>query len=507
MPHNTLKDKSSETRGVISPTQGGRPPSRTSAGHQSFKAKVRPYVKTQPASAASWPTKDLCAAYDWPRNLDGGGIIAIIEVGGSWIQSDIDEYFKQEGLPAPHVVDVTVDGTENRAGAAPNSADREVTADIQIAGASYAVATGKAATIRVYWSKDITAAILMATLDGCDVCCVTWGADEEIWGRSAALALEEAALEATVAGMIIFAASGDNDSSDGGQTPSNVDLPASAPHIIGCGGTTKSRKSETVWNSTPGRSDGRGTGGGYSRYFTPMPTWQVGAPHASGRMVPDLAANADPSTGYEIIFRGAREVAGGTSAATALYTGLFAAFGCKLGFVTPELYLHSACFTDITSGDNGAQRAKTGPDSCTGLGSPIGTRLASQFANPATTLRRQLREAQEEIRRLRAIAAGVNHGTALLPSSLAPRIQPGDVYQGPWQDRDGIWWVQLYDANLQPGPIQRAAVPGLTPRIMNPEYLIQPGDVCGKPWRDRNGVWWAQLYDAHLQPGDIVRLS
>jgi len=179
-------------------------------------------------------------------------------------------------------------------------------------------------------------------------------------------------------------------------------------------------------------------------------------------MVPDVAANADPSAGYEIVLRGAREVAGGTSAAAALYTGLFAAFGSKLGFITPELYLHSTCFTDITSGDNGAQRAMIGPDPCTGLGSPIGSRLAALFANPTAAPRRKLREAQEEIRRLRAMIAGVDRVTALPPQGLAPRIayagdsiQPGDVYRR-WHDRYGVWWVQLYDAHLMPGPVQRA---------------------------------------------------
>ena len=40
-----------------------------------------------------------------------------------------------------------------------------------------------------------------------------------------------------IIGMIIVAASGDNDSSDGGPTPANVDFPASSPYVLGCGGT------------------------------------------------------------------------------------------------------------------------------------------------------------------------------------------------------------------------------------------------------------------------------
>ena len=55
------------------------------------------------------------------------------------------------------------------------------------------------------------------------------------------------------------------------------------------------------------------------------------------RMVPDVAAHADPTTGFEIFVYGDARVIGGTSAAAALYAGLFASFGQKRGFITPEL--------------------------------------------------------------------------------------------------------------------------------------------------------------------------
>jgi len=64
---------------------------------------------------------------------------------------------------------------------------------------------------------------------------------------------------------------------------------------------------------------------------------------------------------------------------TALHTGLFAAFGRKLGFVTPRLWLNHLAFNDITEGDNGFYRARIGPDACTGLGSPIGSKIAALF--------------------------------------------------------------------------------------------------------------------------------
>ena len=54
--------------------------------------------------------------------------------------------------------------------------------------------------------------------------------------------------------------------------------------------------------------------------------------------------------------------------------------GKKLGFVTPSLYQNQPDFNDITTGGNGYYNAAPGPDPCTGIGSPIGNKLAALFA-------------------------------------------------------------------------------------------------------------------------------
>jgi kumamolisin len=378
-----------------------------------------------------WTVPDLCTAYNWPTGLGGGGVIAIVELGGGWIQSDMDSFFAGIDQPTPNILDVSVDSTKNTPDSGPNSADGEVALDIQLAGAAYFAATGHPATIRVYWSQDIAAAVRAATADGCDVCSISWGSDEANWRANNSQSgqdMELAATQATAAGMVVFAASGDNDSSDGGPTRANVDLPASCPHVIGCGGTSKTASAETVWNNNPGNADGEGTGGGYSTMF-PMPSWQAGAPHGPGRMVPDVAANADPNTGYEIFLHGAATVVGGTSAVAPLYAGLFAAFGIKLGFVTPELWMNHLCFNDITVGNNGAFRARSGPDACTGLGSPIGVKLAQLLAHPAATPERQLRQLKVENQQLlRTIAARATPTTTTTPYPCRC-FAVGDQYQ------------------------------------------------------------------------------
>jgi kumamolisin len=358
---------------------------------QTRKVKNKPYfklLKPGVAPTAPWSVPDLGAAYNWPANLAGGGVIAIVELGGGWVLSDMTEFFQSLGQPTPSITDVSVDGTENSPNQSVGSSDDpdyEVALDIQVAGAAYYAATGKAATIRMYWSQNIDTAVSKAAADGCDVCSISWGADEAVWGTSAVEEMDSAAASATAAGMAVFAASGDNDSSDGGSTPANVDAPSSCPHVVGCGGTSKTAASETVWNDNPGKTDGEGTGGGYSTVF-PVQSFQIGAPPAptgakygTGRMVPDVAADADPNTGYEIYVHGAMTVVGGTSAAAPLYAGLFASFGTKLGFVTPKLWQNQDAFNDITQGSNGFYSAAPGPDPCSGIGAPAGKKIAALF--------------------------------------------------------------------------------------------------------------------------------
>ena len=64
-------------------------PGTVSAAH-SYLHLVRqnglhPYIKWPRATVpkvSSWAVSDLCAAYDWPTDAPGGGVIAIIELGG-----------------------------------------------------------------------------------------------------------------------------------------------------------------------------------------------------------------------------------------------------------------------------------------------------------------------------------------------------------------------------------------------------------------------------------------
>ena len=101
----------------------------------------------------------------------------------------------------------------------------------------------------------------------------------------------------------------------------------------------------------------------------------------AGRGVPDVAGDADPETGYNVVVDGQQTVIGGTSAVAPLWAGLIAlinqSVGKNAGYLNPLIYTASVESTmhDIESGNNGAYSAGPGWDACTGLGSPDGVKL------------------------------------------------------------------------------------------------------------------------------------
>jgi len=158
---------------------------------------------------------------------------------------------------------------------------------------------------------------------------------------------------------------------------------------VGCGGTKLTISgtgigSEQAWNELA--SNEGATGGGVSEVFA-LPSFQSGAnvPKAPngfvGRGVPDVAGDADPTTGYSVVVDGQATVIGGTSAVAPLWAGLFArinqALGKNVGFVNALLYAsnEATAFHDVTAGSNGFYRAGKGWDACTGLGTPNGAGL------------------------------------------------------------------------------------------------------------------------------------
>lgn len=359
------------------------------------KPHIRFLSKSAQAAAQSYLPLQVAELYSFPTGVNGSGqTIGIIELGGGYQASDLSTYFAGLNLTAPTVVSVSVDGGAN-APTTPDGADGEVALDIEVAGA---IAPG--AKIAVYFAPNtdqgfidaVTTAVHDATHNP-SVISISWGGPEASWAQSSLTALDDACQSAVALGVTIAVASGDDGSSDG-DSGNNVDFPASSPYVLACGGTKlegsgATIKSEVVWNDG---SSGGATGGGVSNDF-PLPTWQAkaGVPAASsaggGRGVPDVAGDASPETGYNILVDGSQEVVGGTSAVAPLWAGLIALVnqqrGSNAGFVNPMLYANPSAFHDITSGNNGAFKAGPGWDACTGLGSPIGSAVASALGAKA----------------------------------------------------------------------------------------------------------------------------
>jgi kumamolisin len=362
--------------------------------HFRFRDESAPAGGIRPKAAAtntSFTPVQVGELYQFPAGASAAGqTIGIIELGGGYRTADITAYFKTLGLKAPSVSAVSVDKGKNSPSNA-KSADGEVMLDIEVAAA-----VAPDARIVVYFAPNTDQGFIDAigsavhdTVNKPSVISISWGGPESTWTQQSMTTLDAACQSAAALGITITVAAGDDGSTDGVTgTANHVDFPASGPHVLACGGTKligsdSTITSETVWNELATKSGA--TGGGVSAVF-PLPTWQSGAnvPKAggfAGRGVPDVAGDADPTTGYIVRVDGQTSVIGGTSAVAPLWAGLIALANAQnkttAGFLQPTIYAAKArsSFRDITSGNNGAFSAAAGWDACTGLGSPNGTAL------------------------------------------------------------------------------------------------------------------------------------
>jgi kumamolisin len=321
----------------------------------------------------------------------------VVSLGGSCREQDLDDYFAALGLPRPQITHIAVDGADTVPPPGPATRfDLEMTLDLQISGA---LAPG--AEILNYVTRNTGQGILLGLRAAVHASppptaiSLSWGSPEITYSGQLALAMHDLFEDAAALGITVCAASGDSGSAsgmaDGGP---HVNYPASDPCVLACGGTTLiadpatgTIHAETTWNT--GASSA--SGGGVSGVFD-LPEWQTAADvptrsgtDETGRGVPDVAANADNNTGYQVLLGGQPICVGGTSAATPLWAALICrltqSLGRPLGLLQPLIYhdlqAHevTAGFRDVRLGDNGAYAAKPGWDPNTGLGSPHGEDL------------------------------------------------------------------------------------------------------------------------------------
>ncbi|HEY3818884.1 MAG TPA: S8 family serine peptidase [Polyangiaceae bacterium] len=379
------------------------------------------------APSGSLDPKNILAAYSVPPSSAAGGkIVALIDLPDANALHDVNIYRKQFGIPA--LVACPGNGLPDPAGGTPcfatvdetgnvttsagdcQQADGETGLDTEMVSAACPDCSILLVQLTTAYANggpsdtDFVTATKAAITLGAVAVSISFGGPENV-------GFDPTGKEYTTPGHLVLAAAGDSGylnegSMFGSGTPS---YPASATDVLAVGGTTLeltgATYGEVVWND--GAMGGAG-GSGCSTEFA-MPGFQKTFLSANADAFGTCAkrASVDVSAAAEYVsgqggFSGAiaeyDSVNGwgqvvGTSAASPMVAGLFTRLGLidavsgNLGWV----YDNIAAFKDVTQGDNDLGttgcttvmcQAGKGWDGPTGVGTPIGTKLAALVAPP-----------------------------------------------------------------------------------------------------------------------------
>jgi hypothetical protein len=212
----------------------------------------------------SFTVPALAKLYNFPTEFDGKGqTIALIELGGGYLESDLKAYFATLKVSKPKVAWVSVDGTKNEPGE--TGANYQVTLDIEVVGA-----VAPAANIVVYFATNTNQGYLNALnqavhdrINHPSVISLSWGASEISWESSAIQGINAALREATQLGITVVATVGDNGVTDGVKDGKpHVDFPASSPYALAVGGSRVATKGDAIISEARCRSPARELGRG-----------------------------------------------------------------------------------------------------------------------------------------------------------------------------------------------------------------------------------------------------
>ncbi len=367
---------------------------------------------------ASWyiPSQ-LASHYSFPAGDGSGQAVGLLEFGGGFFPADLASFCSLANVAVPTVNPISTDGTST---SAKDGAEGEVMLDIEVVAG-----VCPKATIAVYFAAfteqgwiTILDAATQDKANNPGVLSCSWGyaEDNDIWTGQAMTQISESLKEAAYLGITVCVAAGDDGSSDAiTDGNAHVDFPSSSPYSLAVGGTTIPSKTGSAkdvgWFEGDGlRADNGGsTGGGVSAVFA-RPTWQsnvnissVNSGASVGRVVPDVAANADwVKSPYLLVVDGGAQGNGGTSAATPLWASLVTLINAqrgtagRVGFLGPLLYappsgssgstIGTLGCTDVTTGQNdtdkvGGYSAGAGYDAISGWGVPNGQKLVAALGS------------------------------------------------------------------------------------------------------------------------------
>jgi kumamolisin len=363
------------------------------------------------------------SAYDvrplWQHgDLGQGETIVFFEVDG-YSPADVATYTARFGLPAvadplPHIGPLTA------------KVLGESDMDIEVAHAIAPDATLVYVNLAAFGGKNTSPAAqfqqafsTVAQEYPGAIWSVSLGLCENVFSRSDAAAVNNAVRAAEQAGTSAFVASGDSGGleclgvhdRDPGVPAAGVSFPGDLPQVTSVGGTALQLTTSGQVLGTAAWTEpllSQGSTGGPSRLFS-QPAWQrapgVISAHSDGsrcrqpagrycREVPDVSADAAPSSGAAVRVNGRWLSEGGTSLATPVWAALTSLIDrylrgrgdAPVGFANPRLYQlasGSAPFPaihDVTAGTNDFYPAGPGYDMVTGLGTPDAWNLARDLA-------------------------------------------------------------------------------------------------------------------------------
>ena len=379
------------------------------------KPVLKNYSYVRPRSTfTGFKASDFATIYNYPPMPTTPVVIGVTALGGGLYgdynpttglltNGDVQTYWSNVcGMTdLPKVIIVELDGAKNNPEGSANatasereralSATGENTMDVTTIGACYPSSN---LTIVMYlvpnsfqnFYNAFAAGINGITVNGqfikSNVISCSWGLSEQYWGATWCKQMDTLFAKAVAEGITICCAAGDHGSSN--DAPGlNVDFPAASPNVVACGGTSlicpnrvwDSMTVETVWNVDPKQS---ATGGGVSRFFR-KPRYQKSLP-GPRRALPDIAMNADPTTGTLIRLNGKMDqLWGGTSIVSPAMSAFVARCRPKQCNVAALYKVPATCFNDIKKGNNGAYKARRGFDNCSGRGSLKGTPINSSL--------------------------------------------------------------------------------------------------------------------------------
>ena len=342
------------------------------AAPQASGPPFRGYFYETPASLACVyhlvPSPDAdCNPNTVTANPSGGArAIAIVDAYHyPTAASDLARFSAQFGLPPANLQVVFANGHQP-----PVNADWNVEEALDIEWA-HAMAP-KAKIYLVEAASPSYANLLSAVLVANNLAASAGGGEVSMsWGGNEFAAETSYDGYFTQSGIVYFASSGDSP---------GVIWPSTSRNVVSVGGTSISRnpttgtfQHELAWQS----------GGGGPSALEPLPGFQNGISNIVNghRGTPDVAADADPSTGVWVYASPYWYVVGGTSVAAPVWAGIVNWAGnfapsSKSELATLYANLSAASdFRDImlgSCGPNQGYSAIGGWDFCTGIGSPVG---------------------------------------------------------------------------------------------------------------------------------------